>query len=149
MVVGGCRPVRGVKHDVDVLDDEDLAVIGRAFSSATPRQTLSAVGAVVGVTAGVALSMVSPVGAALVLVGLPAFAVAMGRRDVRAVLEDQGLSSGLAAEFVAASTFLTTLRANLTTGMLTRPIPRDPDYVRFAEALVAAVRARRARPPRG
>jgi hypothetical protein len=148
MVVGGVRPVRGVKHDLDELDDDDLAVIGRAFSSTTPRQALSAVGAVVGVTAGVALSAVSPVGAGLVLLGLPAFAVAMGRRDVRACLEDQGLSSALAAEFLDAGTFVTTLRANLTTGMLSRPLPRDPDYVRFARALVTAVRARRQRGPR-
>jgi hypothetical protein len=145
LVVSGERSMRGVKTSLDELDDEDFAVVGRAYASASPRQVLSGLGVVVGVTAGVALVPVSLVGAGLVLLALPAFAIVVGRRDLRATLEDHGLSPAVVEQISASATLLRTSRANLSSKLVRRLVPRNEDYARFGKVLVDAARERRDR----
>ncbi len=145
LTVSGERSLRGLRTSLDELDEDDLVMIGRAFTSTTPPQLLSWFAVVLGSTAGVALASQSLLGAALVLLALPAFAVVIGRRDLRRALEEQGLAPALVDEIMGAATLSATTRSVLASRPWHRVIAQREDHARMGSALVAAARARNRR----
>lgn len=145
LVVPSERSLRGLRTSFDQLDEDDLVMLGRALSSTTPPQLLSWFAVVLGSTAGVTLASQSLLGAALVLLALPAFAVVIGRRDLRRALEEHGLAPTLVDEVMAAATLSTTARAVVASRPWHRIIVRREDHARLGRALVDAARARTGR----
>jgi hypothetical protein len=144
VAVGRDAALRGLKTSFDELDDDDHAAIGRAFTGVTARHALSALGAVVGAGAGVALAATfSVVAGGAVVCGVVGFAFFVGRRELRATLVDHGLSPAL-IDAVARVGAVQRWRASRRAPPPADPwrlVPRTDDYVRLGRILAEAARA--------